>query len=353
VEAGTPVEPTSLVRIGSCSKPLTAVAILQLADRKRISLDDKAVALLGIEPLLEPGKQADPRINQITIRHLLNHTGGWERDVPYDPMYGSGEMYRALGTEPPAMPADIFRYWLARPLKWEPGTTYSYYNLGYSMLGRIIEKASGMTYEEYVKSEVLAPLGIKQMRIGGSFLSDRTPGEVKYYEASGEPTPVLFGPDKGKLVPRCYGGRSMAAIDSCGGWIASAADLARFAAAFDFPQRCKILKPATVEQMFTPSPVFKVAAGEETYGMGWFIRTYEQNRRTIYHGGLLKESAAAMILRRSDGVNITVVMNTSPDTSGERIETRISQALYKFKPNDWPNHDLFPTLGQNGAQSSP
>jgi hypothetical protein len=52
-------------------------------------------------------------------------------------------------------------------------------------------------------------------------------------------------------------------------------------------------------------------------------------------------------------VNITIVMNTSPDTSGERIETRISQALYKFKPNDWPNHDLFPTLGQNRARSSP
>src|SRR6202044_1462244 len=135
---------------------------------------------------------------------------------------------------------DIIRYMLRQPLQFEPGTKSVYSNFGYCLLGRVIEKASGLGYEEYIRKEVLAPLGIQRMHIGHSLLKDRRPDEVHYY-AGKKQFPAVVGPDLGMPVPAPYGSWNHEALDSHGGWIASAGDLVRFAAAFNEPAKCKIL----------------------------------------------------------------------------------------------------------------
>ena len=81
-----PATPETLFSIASVSKPVTAIAILQLVQKRKLGLDDKFVDVLGLE--LEPkrGKSIDPRIKQVTIRHLLNHTGGWDRNISPSPV---------------------------------------------------------------------------------------------------------------------------------------------------------------------------------------------------------------------------------------------------------------------------
>lgn len=353
VEAKQPVQPDSLFRIASNSKPITAAAIMQLVERKKLSLDEKVFPFLGVEPFIETGKQPDPRLQKITIAHLLCHTGGWEQDKPFDPMLRSGLICKAMKIPPPARQADTIRFMLGQPLNFDPGTTYSYSNFGYCVLGRVIEKVSGQTYEQYCQQNVLAPLGIKNMRLGRTLLADRASGEVKYYESEGDPVSAVMGPDLGKPVQRAYGGFCLEAMDSHGGWLASAPELVRFASAFDFPQRCKILKPQTIDQLFAPPPSPPGARDTAYYAIGWRVKPNKEGRRSAWHSGRLHSGTASFMLRRSDGVNFTVIYNTAPPEGGDGIDTRLNRAINQLKPADWPAYDLFTMPPQKAATIAP
>ena len=175
-----PVDPTSLFRIASVSKPITAAAVLQLVDKSLLGLDDPVVGLLQLQPFVQATGRIDPRLDGVTVRHLLQHTGGWESgQTGFDPMWRVGEIAEAMGLSSPCHPAQIVRYMFGRPLDFDPGARYAYSNFGYCVLGRVIEKKSGQPYEAYVKQQVLLPLDIRDMRIGSSWRP--YPNEVTYY----------------------------------------------------------------------------------------------------------------------------------------------------------------------------
>ena len=236
-DAREPVKPDALFRVASISKPITAVAILQLVERGKLKLDAKVFDVLGLTDPKGPDISFDERWRKVTILHLLHHAGGWDRGTSFDPMFRSSKIADVLKTKPPAGPADIIRYMLRQPLQFDPGA-YAYSNFGYCLLGRVIEKVSGLPYEDYVRREVLAPLGVRRMRVGHTLLKDRARDEVRYYKADNAMVPALLGPELGQPVAVPYGGFYLEAMDSHGGWIASAADLVRFAAAFNVPDRC-------------------------------------------------------------------------------------------------------------------
>ena len=133
----------SLFRIASVSKPITAVAILQLVERGKLKLSDKIVDVLKMEPHLEEGAKLDERWKDVTIEHCLLHTGGWNRDKSYDPMFQAPRMAKSLEVELPIEPAHVIRYMLGQPLDFDPGAQYAYSNFGYCLLGRVIEKVIG------------------------------------------------------------------------------------------------------------------------------------------------------------------------------------------------------------------
>jgi len=182
-ENKVPVKPTSLFRIASISKPFTAVAVLKLVETAKLDLKACLFELLdlGAEVLPAPGGKLDERWKQITVRHLLNHTGGWDRDKSFDPMFRPREIATAFGLPSPPAPRVIIRYMLGKPLDFDPPTHYAYSNFGYCVLGRVIEKIAGTSYEKFVQEKVLAPIGIRQMRIGASLADKRAEGEVRYY----------------------------------------------------------------------------------------------------------------------------------------------------------------------------
>ncbi len=162
-----PVSPNALFRIASISKSLTGVAVLQLIARGKLKLDDRVARLLELK------NSKDPRWHEITVLELLHHTGGWDRALSFDPMFRSVKIARHFHSEPPAMPAEILRYMNEQPLDFDPGSRYAYSNFGYAVLGRIVEQASGLKYGEYVRREVLAPLGIRRSRLGATLLANR------------------------------------------------------------------------------------------------------------------------------------------------------------------------------------
>lgn len=158
VEAETRVESGALFRIASISKPVTAVAILQIVERGELALDDRVTSILDVAQF-DGSQPSDARWSDVTIRHLLEHSGGWDRDESFDPMFRSHRISRAAGHDGPAGPRDIIRYMANQPLDFDPGARYAYSNFGYCLLGRVIEQVTGMTYADFVHDSVLAPAG--------------------------------------------------------------------------------------------------------------------------------------------------------------------------------------------------
>jgi N-acyl-D-amino-acid deacylase len=344
-EAMQPVHPEALFRIASVSKPITAVAILKLVDQGRLKLDDKVLDHLRYEPHFEKDGKFDERWKQVTIQHCLSHTGGWDRDKSYDPMFQAARMAKSLQVELPILPEHIIRYQLGQPLDFDPGERYAYSNFGYSLLGRIIEKVSGQPYEKYVQEEVLRPLGITRARIGGSLLDQRADEEVKYYDVNGAQKLAIVGPGAGASeVPISYGTWRQETLDAHGGWIASASDLAKFAAAFDSTGgelRSKLLSEDSVRRMFSPAVKMKPAAGstvtgDRFYGLGWMIEPGRSERDFVArHGGALPCTAASL-MHFPHGVNLAVLTNLGQSPDGKFLGRQLEPPLTELVKKHWP-----------------
>lgn len=271
------VTPAHLFRIASVSKPITSVAVFQLIEQGKLKLDDTVFgpgAILGTDFGEPPYK---PHVAEIRLKHLLTHTGGgWQNDAS-DPMFrNTGMNHRQLITW---AIADV-------PLANPPGEHYAYSNFGYCVVGRIIEKVTGRTYEQHVRTAVLAPCGIGDMRISGNTPADRARREVVYYASIGE-NPYNM---------------NVRRMDSHGGWLASAPDLVRFAT------RLNLLRPQSVAEMTTGT------IANPGYACGWAVNKVPN----WWHTGSLPGTTSIMV-RTKSGFCWAALLNSrerSLNTSG-------------------------------------
>jgi N-acyl-D-amino-acid deacylase len=359
VENKIPVEPNSLFRIASISKPITAVAILHLVEQGKLHLDRRVVEVLDIKPHVEEGKTPDARLKEITVRQLLQHTAGWDRSKSFEPMFRPIIIARTLKVPPPAGPESVISYMFGRDLDFAPGERYAYSNLGYCILGRIIEKLGGKPYEEYVREHVLKPVGAEATRLGRTLPQFRADGEVKYYEPNNPTGRAVVldgdGAEEGDAenarewapyVPLPYGTWYLEAMDSHGGWISSAPDLVRFASAFDVPSECKLLKPLTIATMFGRP---EWGAGYENdgtprayyYALGWQVSPNHPRTgiSTQWHTGTLDGTSTILVLR-SDRLCWAVLFNTrngaatATATPSRKIDPLVHETVNKI--TEWP-----------------
>ncbi len=226
------VQPDSLFRIASASKPITSVAIHQLIERGLLSYDTRVVDVLELQP--PPGRTADPRLNQVTVDHLLYHTGGWDRDMTFDPMFNDAMIAASLGADLPISKDDIATFMTGQPMQFEPGSRYVYSNYGYCLLGLIIEEITGRDYSEWVAENIFQPIGVGRPRRGHTAIHERVPGEVRYYGANGE-DPYRWNIEN---------------MDAHGGWILAAPDYIRFLSAlFDDFDASPLLSRQSIQNM--------------------------------------------------------------------------------------------------------
>lgn len=338
VEQKTPVDPDMLFRIASVSKPLTAVAIMQLVEQGKIGLDDRVLERM---PLAADDRIADPRWKLITIRHCLQHTGGWDRGKSFDPIGRASTIAKTLDVPLPVGPREVIRYMYDKPLDFDPGERFAYSNLGYLILGRIIELTSEIKYEKYVKEHVLAPLGIKQMQLGRALLKNRLPNEVHYYDVKNRKKHSVYPPLEAE-VPVQYGGENFEGYEAHGGWVASAPDLIRFASAFDIPDKCPILSKPMIDDMWKrpEGATGKNDDGtlrEKYYGCGWNVMPFDNRAVTTWHSGLIT-GTSSLLVRRHDGLNWAVLFNTDRSPDEKILSSQIDGLLHKAanQVKSWP-----------------
>jgi N-acyl-D-amino-acid deacylase len=341
VESSTRAGPETLFRIASTSKPITAVAVLRLIQDGKLRLDDKVFEILkDFQP--PAGSTPDPRLAEIKVRHLLQHSGGWESSTAGDPQFMTREIAEALGLPSPASPQTLIRYWMGQPLQFSPGTKYVYSNFGYNVLGRIIEKVTGQAYEDHVNSMILMPLGIRRMQIGKTLREQRAKDEATYYGNPGDPLVDSVFPALGK-VPQAYGGWSHPALDAHGGWIASAIDLLRFVRGVEGSGgQPSILSTETI-QLMEEDPKLPGGSANSYYGFGWNIERSGTTVTQWSHAGALEASNASLLVRQADGISYAVIFNSLPDdfvAFFPELQKNLKEEIAKIRK--WPSYDLFP-----------
>ncbi len=346
----------SKFRIASLSKAITAAGILTLVQNGTISLDDRMVDLVPhlLPPELEgcdyPSHQTLYSIDDITVSMLLNHRAGFDRDGSpnSDPTYwhwnswvGSWQNDDCIdkqsliedydnGNLAPISMERILSEWLRRPLDFDPGSRYVYSNIGYQILGQIIEAETGMSYEEYIIESVLTPMGIESMSIGMTMPDQREVGEVSYFDDytswchfpdgqddDGDPIfPFSPGPDCGAFV--------IEEKDGGGGWIATASDYARFISHIDGTIDNEIFEDPF--EFFTEN---SYDTYQPWYGSGVYVLS--EDEQVWQHWGAFSGSSTNFRREVTDsGESVVFVMftNTRPDGNWKSVrESVISDAM--------------------------
>src|SRR5262245_51754952 len=155
------VQPDTLFGVASLSKTITAVAVLKLVEQGKLSLEGRPFEILRhIQP--PPKARVDPRLYRITVRQLLNHSGGWDHQKSGDPVNWTTQMHLKRKDRTPVSAEQLISYTMAVPLDFEPGTDSKYSNFGYIVLGEVVERVAEMPYEKFVQEHVLAPAGIRR-----------------------------------------------------------------------------------------------------------------------------------------------------------------------------------------------
>jgi D-alanyl-D-alanine carboxypeptidase len=281
---GELVKPTHRFRLASVSKTFTGVAILKLVQEGKLNLDAKVFGAGGVLASDYGTGPYNANLLNITVRHLLqNVSGSWGAATGGDVIdQNPGYTYKQ------------FFDWVinTRPNPTAPGTVYDYSNVNFVLAGRIVEKISGKSYINYIKEDIMTPLGASQTDMSGKTEADQKANEVKYY-GQGNDVPFVYN----IAFPR---------RDADGGIMTTASDLLRLVNAIDgFATRPDILNSANLAALTTPSAVYS------SYACGIGIWSAEN---VWYNYGSLPGTRTGF-MRHANGMCVALLLNSRMDPS--------------------------------------
>ena len=301
-EEGVKMEPNMLMRFASVSKLITATGIMKLCEMKKLRMGDKVLGEKGIlNDTTYNNSIKDQRYYNITVEQLLRHKAGFN-NYAGDPVSNTRfiMMQNHLAQAPDHK--TLLRILLKRHLGFTPGEGKCYSNLGYMILSMIIEKKSGMKYEDFMQKYVLHPAGCFDMHIAGTYYKDRRPNETKYYMHQGS-IPVYEYNNSGRMVEKCYGDTDLPRLSGAGAWCGSATELSRLIASIDnMPHVKDVLSKQSIDFMTKEQP-------NHDYSIGWNYTPQSDNRPWIRTGSLAGTSA--LVLKYPDGQCWILITNTS------------------------------------------
>ncbi len=302
---GLPATTEQRFQIGSITKQFTAAAVLLLVQDGKMGLDEKIGKYLTAIP---------PQWEAITVRHLLDHTSGLPRDidgsmVPNADSHGPYSADQMLAIGKTIMPLT------------EPGKVYAYSNIGYQLMGLIIEKVTGAFYGNLIQDRIFKPLGMTSARI------------IDFTDFSGTATGYVFQDNKLQELPmnKVSPGIQSFIRTAAGGIEMSATDLAKWDASLDTDQ---ILSKSSRDLMWAPSTLVEKASNYTiNYGLGWFLSDYNGHPK-VYHSGGMASFRADYLRFTTD--KLTVIVLTNVGESDANPETISRAVADMYVPGIWP-----------------
>jgi serine beta-lactamase-like protein LACTB, mitochondrial len=290
-----PATPATVYNIGSVSKVITAVAVMQLVERGNVSLDDPIQKYVPEFPVKPEGT--------ITIRHLLTHTSGirhYKRgDFPGTPDNEN--------TRPYASWIDGLKIFAGEPLQFAPGTRYLYSSYAVNLLQGVVERASGQPFEQYLAQNVWRPAGMAATTF--DVPARIVPRRARSYRiVDGGPVNYFYNDLTYKFAS--------------GGMMSTVEDLVRFGAAFNHNQ---LLKSETVAQMAAP----QLENDEFEQGIMWRIFRDAKGRTFLNHCGSVKGFNACVVDYPSEDVVVALAGNGEDATPARRAAVAFAQFFLK------------------------
>jgi CubicO group peptidase (beta-lactamase class C family) len=282
-EHQVPNTPRTKFRLGSITKQFTAMAILVLQERGKLKVEDPVGKYIDDAPKAWEG---------VTIHHLLSHTGGV-------PSYTDGLAYMAKMMMPETVNSMIARF-RDKPLEFRPGEKFHYSNSGYFLLGAIIEKVSGQSYESFLKEAIFDPLGMKDT--GYDHHATVIPGRAAGYNLN-----------RNGLVNAPY--LDMSQPYAAGSLYSTVEDLARWDRALNDG---KLITKGSYAKMYAPV--------KNDYAYGWVVTT-AKGRKTIQHGGGINGFVTEILRYPEEKVCVVVLCNVLPMNPGRVARDLASIAL--------------------------
>lgn len=274
VAANRPATAATVYKIGSVSKQFTAALLLKQVERGRLALTD------SIGRHLTTGLR--PEWRRLTIEQLLNHTAGLALDLKRE------------GRNQDGVPTDTLIAWAARDtMRFAPGARHAYSNVGYVLLGALVEKLYGRPYGQAVREEVARPLGLRTLGWCTDPGKDTTVATGYQY----------LGPGKLQPAPYAHPSKSLGA----GGLCATAGDLAAWNRAL---HGGRVLAPASYAAMTTPR------GASRAYGFGLQVTTTAWGAPARYHLGAEGMFAAENAWFPAESLSVTILANSFGPTNG-------------------------------------
>lgn len=270
-----PNTPATVHAIGSITKQFTAACILKLQEQGRLQVEDSLSKHL-------PGVPPDKR--GITLHHLLTHSAGFPGAIGDDNTAIDG--------------ADYTRLALGTPLKFAPGTGFEYSNVGYSLLGIIVEHVTGMALEDHLRTALLAPAGLAHTA-------------YRFADPAVEELAIGYRKDGtrwGTMLdhPTVNGGPGWH-LRGNGGMLSTTHELAAWVQAL---HDRRVLSDASVKAMFAPHVEEGQGAGSH-YGYGWALFRTPRGTRLITHNGGNGVQFADVLWYADEGVTVVLLSNAS------------------------------------------
>lgn len=272
VEHQTPVTPDTVFQLGSIGKQFTATGIMLLAEDGKLSVDD---------PIRKFLPDAPDSWQPTTLKQLLSHTAGlgdWPKSCDLRRDYTEAELLAVI---------------YAEPRKFTPGTDWSYSNLGYVILGIVIERITGKHYGELLAERVFKPAGMAATRI----ISD---ADIVPHRAAG------YRLLKGELKNQDFVSPTLNSTAD-GSVYTNLRDMVQWNAAI---LSGKILRPESLTAMWTPSPLTSGVPNSAGYGYGWFCGEHA-GRRCLSHGGAWQGFTANLVVLPEDQLTTLMLTNLS------------------------------------------
>lgn len=285
IELNVPMQTDNVFKIASITKQFTAIAILQLMEQGKLNLDDEVTHFLPDYPVED---------SKITIEHLLTHTSGIHDYAIMKDTIQRGKI--------DFTPIQMIRYFQNEPKRFPPGTRYEYSNSNYFLLGYIIEKLTGKTYQQYLDENFFQPLSMANSFFASDakIIKNRAAGYSKREK----------GIENAEVM-------SMTGPYAAGGIMSTVEDLFKWNRAL---YSYKLVKKQTLEKALTK---YKLVNGSEIrYGYG-FRFGFIQESPSIWHGGLINGFMSMAMYLPQEDVFVTVLSNCN-NVSPERVTAKLA-----------------------------